>query len=63
MRQDESMNSNFQQSNRHLSSSCIKCHLERKECLRNTFVFYFQTLPLGVIQGHESQFCLAGCAV
>lgn len=63
MRQDESMNSNFQQSNRHLSSRYIKWHLKREEYLCNAFVFYLQTFSLGVIQGHESQFCLSGCAV
>lgn len=39
MRQDKSMNSNLQQSNRRSPSTCIKWHLERKEYLRNYYFF------------------------
>lgn len=41
MRQDKSMNSNLQQSNRRSPSTCIKWHLERKEYLRNYFFLLF----------------------
>lgn len=63
MRQDGSKNSNFQHSNRYSFLSQSQLIQLDDKCVCNAVGFYFQTLLLDAVQGHESQFSIGVCTI